>query len=259
MSILSQILADKRNEVDCARRRLPAEKLRDRADAAPAVRSFSGALKAAPLPALIAEVKKASPSKGIIREDFDAVAIARIYADNGAACLSVLTDEPYFQGHLRYLSAVRAAVDRPLLRKDFIIDGYQLLEARAAGADAVLLIAAALTDDKLAELLDETRALGMEAIVEAHDADEVTEALRSGATLIGVNNRDLHTFRTTIQTTLDLLPAIPSECLVISESGINRRADVERLGVAGVHAVLVGEALMREPDIAAKMHELLGQ
>ena len=258
MSILSQILADKRTEVDCARRRVPEEILRERALSAPPVRSFADALRAAPPPALIAEVKKASPSKGIIREDFDPVEIGRIYAANGAACLSVLTDEPYFQGHLSYLTAVRAAVEKPVLRKDFIIDAYQLLEARAAGADAVLLIAAALKDTDLGDLLCDTHELGMDAIVEVHDVDDIREAVGCGARLIGVNNRDLHTFRTTIQTTIDLMKKIPAECLVISESGINHRADVERLRDAGVHAILIGEALMREADISAKMHELLG-
>lgn len=259
MSILSQILADKRNEVDCAKRRQPTEVMRERAANAAPIRSFSGALRSAELPALIAEVKKASPSKGIIRQDFDPVEIACEYAANGATCLSVLTDEPYFQGHLAYLAAVRNAVDTPLLRKDFIIDPYQLLDARAAGADAVLLIAAALKANELSSLLAETHALGMEAIVEAHDREEIDEALAAGASLIGINNRDLHTFRTTIQTTIDLIPAIPAGCLVISESGINHRADVERLGAAGVHAVLVGEALMRESDIGAKVRELLGR
>jgi indole-3-glycerol phosphate synthase len=259
MSILSQILADKRNEVDCARRRVPLEVLQEQARSAPPVRSFSQALRSAARPGLIAEVKKASPSKGIIREDFDPVAIAKIYSENGADCLSVLTDEPYFQGHLSYLAAIRQTVDKPLLRKDFILDEYQIVEARAAGADAILLIAAALRDDALGQLLQATHAWNMEAIVEVHDEDDIAEAERFGARLVGVNNRDLHTFRTTIQTTIALLPSIPSDCLVISESGINSRSDVERLRDAGVHAILVGESLMREPDIASKLHELLGR
>jgi len=258
MSILSQILADKRTEIDCARRRIPHSELEKRiGDMAPA-RDFEGALRTANRPALIAEVKKASPSKGIIREDFDPVEIARIYADNGAACLSVLTDEPYFQGHLRYLRAIRDAVDIPLLRKDFFIDDYQILEARAAGADAILLIAAALTDTELEWMLEAAGSLGMTAIVEVHNRGEVDEALATSAPIIGINNRDLHQFRTTLQTTIDLLPSIPPDRLVVTESGINRRADVEKMAAAGVHAILVGEALMREPDIAAKMHELLG-
>ena len=259
MSILSQILADKRNEVDCARRRVPLEGLRERAQSGPPIRSFSQALRSAERPGLIAEVKKASPSKGIICEDFDPIAIAKIYSENGADCLSVLTDEPYFQGHLSYLAAIRQTVDKPLLRKDFILDEYQIVEARAAGADAILLIAAALQDDALGQLLQATHAWNMEAIVEVHDEDDIAEAERFGARLIGVNNRDLHTFRTTVQTTIDLLPSIPPECLVISESGINTRVDVEKLRDAGVHAILVGESLRREPDIAANMHELLGR
>lgn len=223
----------------------------------PGPRDFEGALRAANRPALIAEVKKASPSKGIIREDFDPVEIARTYAANGAACLSVLTDEPYFQGHLRHLRAIREVVDLPLLRKDFTIDDYQLLEARAAGADAILLIDAALTATELEWMLEAASALGLAAIVEVHDSEELEEVLATPARIIGINNRDLHRFHTTLQTTLDLLPRVPTDRLVVSESGISRRADVEKLGAAGVHAVLVGEAFMREPDIASKMHELL--
>ena len=259
MSILSEILASKRTEVDCAKRRVPLAEMRARAAAAPPPRDFLAALLAAPRPALIAEVKKASPSKGIIRHQFDPLAIARTYAENGAACLSVLTDKEYFQGSLTHLADIRAVVDLPLLRKDFLIDEYQLLESRAAGADAVLFIVAALREQDMEALLDATRALGMEALVEVHDADELDEALRTSARLIGINNRDLHRFRTTLQTTIDLVPKVPADRLTVSESGVNRRADVERLGAAGVTAVLVGEALMREDDIAAKMHELLGR
>jgi indole-3-glycerol phosphate synthase len=259
MSVLSQILADKRTEVHCSRRRMPPQELERRIADLPPPQNFIGALQAAPAPALIAEVKKASPSKGIIRPDFDPVGIAQIYAENGAACLSVLTDEPYFQGHLSYLKAIRDVVDLPLLRKDFILDDYQILEARAAGADAVLLIVAALTGTELEWLIDATHTLGMTAIIEVHDAEEVEQVLATPARLIGINNRDLHKFRTTLQTTIDLMPKVPSDRLVISESGINSRADVERLAAAGVGAVLVGEALMREPDIAAKMGELLGR
>jgi len=259
MSILSEILANKRTEVDCARRRVPAAELEARiAEMAPA-RDFVGALLAAEPPALIAEVKKASPSKGVIREDFDPVAVARTYAENGATCLSVLTDEPFFQGHLSHLRMVREIVQQPLLRKDFLIDEYQLLESRAAGADAVLFIMAALRCVDLEALLQRTRALGMAALVEVHNREELEEALGTSARVIGVNNRDLHQFRTTLQTTLDLMPLIPSDRVVVSESGVNRRADVERLRDAGVRAVLVGEALMREQDIGAKVRELLGR
>ncbi len=258
MSVLSEILADKRTEVHCARRRVPPAELERQVASVAPPRDFVGAIRSASTPALIAEVKKASPSKGVIRADFDPIAIGRIYAANGAACLSVLTDEPYFQGHLAHLRAIRQEVGLPLLRKDFMIDDYQLLEARAAGADAILLIAAALTATELEWMLDATEALGMTAIVEVHDRDELDEVLATPARVIGLNNRDLHRFRTTLQTTIDLMPHVPADRVVISESGVNRRADVERLAAAGVHAVLVGEALMREPDIAAKMHELMG-
>lgn len=258
MSVLSEILADKRTEVYCSRKRVSASELERRiADMAPP-RDFLGALLNAPVPALIAEVKKASPSKGVIRADFDPVEIAKIMAANGAACLSVLTDEPHFQGHLSYLRAIRDVVDLPLLRKDFIIDEYQLLEARAAGADAVLLIVAALPKGDLKTLIDASRALSLTVLIEVHNAEELEEALATDAKLIGINNRDLHLFRTTLQTTLDLMPRVPADRIVVSESGINRRSDVERLAAAGVRVVLVGESLMREPDIAAKIHELLG-
>jgi indole-3-glycerol phosphate synthase len=252
-------LASKRTEVDCAKRRIPAQDLQKRIADMPPPRDFIGALLAAPRPALIAEVKKASPSKGVIRVDFDPVEIARIYAANGAACLSVLTDEEYFEGKLSYLSEIRKTVELPLLRKDFLIDEYQLLESRVAGADAVLFIVAALRERDMEALLDATRALGMEALVEVHDAEELTEALRTSARLIGINNRDLHRFHTTLQTTVDLMPLVPGDRLIVSESGVNHHADVELLANAGVTAVLVGESLMRERDIAAKMHELLGR
>jgi indole-3-glycerol phosphate synthase len=258
MSVLSEILATKRSEVYCAKKRLPEIELKAAAADMPPPLDFFGTLLRAERPALIAEVKKASPSKGIIRHDFDPTAIARTYAHNGADCLSVLTDEPYFQGRLEYLREIRQVVDKPLLRKDFLIDPYQILEARAAGADAVLLIAAALTGGELQRMLDATLETGMRALVEVHDAEEVEYALSAGCLLLGINNRDLHKFRTSLQTTLDLMPLIPPDRLVVSESGINTRSDVELLRDAGVHAVLVGEALMRETDIAAKVRELKG-
>ena len=258
MSVLSEILAAKRTEVDCAKGRISAEELVCQIGDMEAPRNFLGALQKLAGPALIAEVKKASPSKGVIREDFEPVQIAQTFVEGGASCLSVLTDEPFFQGRLSYLRDIRAAVDLPLLRKDFIIDEYQILESRAAGADAILLIVAALTDKDLALFIDRARGLGMEALVEVHDEDELGIALSSSAEIIGINNRDLHTFRTTLDTTLNLVTLIPKCRFVVSESGINNRADVERLGRAGVGAVLVGESLMRERDIAAKMRELLG-
>lgn len=260
MSILSEILATKRTEVAWRRERTPLAALQARLIEAPPPRDFRAALANASETALIAEVKKASPSKGIIREDFDPLAIAGIYADNGAACLSVLTDEPYFQGKLDYLREIRKIVSLPLLRKDFIVDPWQIAESRVAGADAILLIVAALSPRDLCDFLKLAQEYGLAALVEVHDREELTEALQAGADLIGINNRDLHTFRTSLDVTLGLLAVLPpgSDPLVVSESGIHTRADVEMLEAAGVDAILVGEALMRQDDIAAKMHEMLG-
>jgi indole-3-glycerol phosphate synthase len=259
--MLSEILATKRTEVTLRQRRVPIEKLQERLADAPPIRDFRAALTNAPGIALIAEVKKASPSKGVIRADFDPIAIARAYADNSAACLSVLTDEPYFQGKLEYLCAIREIVSVPLLRKDFMVDPWQIVESRLAGADAILLIVAALSPSDLRCLLKTAREYDLAALVEVHDREEMAEALDAGADLIGINNRDLHTFRTNLSVTLDLLSDLPPDPnrLIVSESGIFTRADVERLQAVGVHAVLVGEALMREADIGAKMRELLGR
>jgi indole-3-glycerol phosphate synthase len=207
---------------------------------------------------VIAEVKRASPSAGTIRAaGFDPVAIAQTYADNGAACISVLTDTPHFQGHLDYLRAI-AAVAVPVLRKDFIIDRYQLLEARAAGADCVLLIAEVLPGERLAELLRQTHELGMEALVELYDADNLPRVLASGAKLVGVNNRDLRTMEVRLEHTVELAAGVPPDVCLVGESGIQTRADVERLRAAGVKAVLVGETLMRAADVGGKLRELLG-
>jgi indole-3-glycerol phosphate synthase len=260
MSVLSEILATKRTDVAHLRERCPLAQLQERLiDAAP-TRDFKAALCNRSEAALIAEVKKASPSKGVIRADFDPLEIARTYAANGAACLSVLTDEAYFQGSLDYLRQIRSEVSVPLLRKDFIIDPWQVAESRLAGADAVLLIVAALPPRDLKDLLALTRDYGMAALVEVHDEDELREALDAGADLIGINNRDLHTFCTTLSVTLRLLAALPADhgCTVVSESGIFTREDVLRLQAAGVQAVLVGEALMREADIGAKVRSLFG-
>ncbi len=263
MSILSEILADKRAEVDYKRKHSAPQQWEDRLRNAPAPRDFVGALRegketAAGI-ALIAEVKKASPSKGVIRENFDPVEIARTYAENGASCLSVLTDEKYFQGHLNYLPQIREAVSLPLLRKDFIVDAWQIQESRAFGADAILLIVAALSPTDLRHFLQVARESGMAALVEVHDRDEVDEALSAGADFIGINNRDLHTFRTTLATTLDLAANLPPDPnrLLVSESGIFTAADAAKLRAANIDALLVGEALMRETDIGAKMRELL--
>jgi indole-3-glycerol phosphate synthase len=206
---------------------------------------------------LIAEVKKASPSKGLIRPDFDPVAIARRYEETGASAISVLTDEKYFQGKLEYLTAIRETVQLPLLRKDFIIDRMQVYESRAAGADAILLIVAALPIGDLHALLSLTRDLGMDALVEVHTEPELCAALSVGAEIIGINNRDLQTFETKLETTIELAPKVPPDKVLVSESGINTRADVERLMAAGVDAILVGESLMREPDPGTKVKELL--
>ncbi len=207
---------------------------------------------------IIAEVKKGSPSKGIIRADFDPVAIAEEYQDAGATCLSVLTDQQYFYGHLRYLGLIREQVSLPLLCKDFIIDPYQLYQARLAGADAVLLIAAALDDGQLLELAQQATALRLDILLEVHDAAEMERALKLPVDLIGINNRDLRTFVTDLGITEALAALVPETQLAVAESGITSRADIERLQVAGARAFLIGETLMREGDIAGKLRELLG-
>jgi indole-3-glycerol phosphate synthase len=257
-NILDQIVASKRAEIAAARQRLPIEELEAQAAAAPPVRDFRAALSGPGPIQLIAEVKKASPSAKVIRADFDPVAIARIYQQHGAACLSILTDAPYFQGHLAYLARVRASVAIPLLRKDFLIDDYQVVEARLAGADAILLIAEILDDNTLTRLLELARALGMTALVEFHDATNLPRVLAAGADLVGINNRDLKHFSTDIELTLRLRDQIPPEVLLVSESGIRTRADVERLQNAGVSAILVGESLMRAPDVGLAVEQLLG-
>lgn len=258
-SILDEIVAAKRDEVERAKRAVPEERLRESLASAPPVRDFFAPL-AAPGPIrLIAEVKKASPSKGVIREDFDPVAIARIYAAHGASCISVLTDEPYFKGRLEYLRRIRQAVALPLLRKDFIIDPYQVLEARAAGADAVLLIAECLDDVALHRLHSAIVDLGMTPLVEFYETENLLRVLESEARLIGINNRDLRTFHVDLEHTLRLRQQIPANRVVVGESGIRTRDDVLRLERAGVDAMLVGETLMARPDIGAAVDELLGR
>jgi indole-3-glycerol phosphate synthase len=257
--ILDAIIASKRREVAAAKANMPESELQGRLAAAPPPRPFRAALERTGDVVVIAEVKKASPSAGVLRADFDPVAIAKAYADHGAACLSVLTDQPFFQGHLDYLTAIRRAVTVPLLRKDFILDRFQLLEARVAGADAVLLIAELLPDPDLGRLLADTVALGMEALVELHDAEQLPRALAAGATLIGINNRDLRTFVTRLEHTLDIAPQVPADRCLVSESGIRTRADLDRLGAAGVKAVLVGESLMRAADVGAALAALIAR
>jgi indole-3-glycerol phosphate synthase len=257
-AILDQIVASKRREVAEARARVSEAELERRAAACPPRRDFRAALERPEGVQFIAEVKKASPSAGVIRADFDPVAIARTYQAHGAACISVLTDAPFFQGSLEYLTRVRSAVDLPLLRKDFILERYQLLEARVAGADCALLIAEILDGATLPRLMRAAAELGLQTLVEIHDAANLGRVLDAGARLIGINNRDLRTFVTRLEHTLDLLARVPPDCCVVSESGIKTRADVVRLGEAGVRAVLVGETLMAAADIGGKLDELRG-
>jgi indole-3-glycerol phosphate synthase len=256
--ILDEIVAYKRNElVETKRVTSLADQKRRAADVGPA-RGFEAALSKGNAIRLIAEVKKASPSKGVIREDFDPVRIAATYQEAGATCLSVLTEKKYFQGSLEYLGAIRRAVGLPLLRKDFIVDEYQVFEARAAGADAILLIAACLDRRQLEDYLGIAGNLGLDVLVESHTMKELDNTLHAGARIVGINNRDLTRFTVSLQTTFDLLRDIPDDRIVVSESGIQSRDDVVRLEKAGVDAVLVGESLMREKDMGKKVKELLG-
>jgi len=261
--ILDEIVTHKKLEVSSAKGRMPEAELRARlADQEEEPRSFARTLResrASGVTTVIAEVKKGSPSKGVIRADFDPVAIAKTYEAAGAACLSVLTDERFFLGHLRYLGLIREQVRLPLLRKDFVCDPYQIVEARWAGADAVLLIAAMLDLHQLRDFAAQARELALDVLLEVHDEAELETALQTDCELIGINNRDLRTFVTDLRTTERLIPHIPAERFVVAESGIHCRADVERLLTAGAGAFLVGESLMREDDIAAKLRELLGE
>ena len=257
-SILEEIALYKREMVEQARRRVPMQDMASKArDMAPAL-DFTGALRGDEI-GLIAEVKKASPSKGVIRADFDPEAIADIYAANGAAALSILTDEAYFQGSNAYLTAARQISGLPALRKDFTIDEYQIHEARTLGADAILLIVALMDGGQLGDFQGIGRELGLSVLVEVHTSDELSRAVASDATLIGINNRDLNTFETTLDTTFEMLEKLPSGVTTVSESGISSRNDVERLEQAGLDAILVGESLMRSDDIGAKVREMLGK
>jgi indole-3-glycerol phosphate synthase len=257
MTILDEILAHKRVELDEARRRVAPAALAQRAAVAAPPRGFRRALLGRG-PRVIAELKRRSPSKGEIRPDFDPVAIAKAYEAGGAAALSVLTDERYFGGSLAVLAAVRAVTELPLLRKDFVIDAYQIDEARAAGADAVLLIVAALAPAELARLLEHARSLGLDALVEVHDEAELDVAKAVGADLIGINNRDLRSFVTDLAVTERLAKRVPEGALVVTESGISGPEDVARLARAGAGAFLIGESLMREADPGLALRRLLG-
>lgn len=259
MTILDRILADKRCEVDARKQEVSLASLEKAAAAAPPVRSLRGAL-AAPCATfrVIAEVKKASPSKGVIREDFDAVTIARAYERGGARALSVLTDEKYFQGHLDFLRAIRAAVELPLLRKDFIIDSYQIWEARAAGADAILLIVGAFTDDHLlASLAALATDLGLDVLWEVHDAAELARLIPLAPAVVGINNRNLRTFEVSLETTQALLPQLPESAVSVSESGFFQRSELQRLKDWGVDGFLIGESLMRAPDPEVALRDLV--
>ncbi len=255
--ILDQIVEHKWEELRARQATHPLADLERRCLAAGPPRDFEAAVRP---PAggvrLIAEVKRASPSRGVLAPSFDHGALARTYAANGAAAISVLTDARFFQGHLAHLATIRELVDVPLLRKDFTLDEYHVFEARAGGADAVLLIVSILTPARLRDLMNAAKALGLAAVVEVHARPELEVALDCGATIVGINNRDLRTFHTTIETTLSLLPCIPTGPVVVSESGFFSAEDVRRVVAAGAQAVLVGEGLVRAPDVGAKVREL---
>jgi indole-3-glycerol phosphate synthase len=259
--ILKNIVAYKREEICAAKLSAPINELLARiADLEDVPRGFERHLReavASDWTAIIAEVKKGSPSKGVIRADFDPLEIAEIYQNNGAVCLSVLTDEHFFLGHLRYLAMIREAVSLPLLRKDFICDTYQIYEARSAGADAILLIAAMLDLNQLNEFYAAAKEIHLDVLLEVHDEGEMEKALQTGCNLIGVNNRNLRTFETDLGTTARLARMMPADRLLVAESGINNRADIVRLQADGAGAFLIGEAMMREDDIGAKLQELL--
>lgn len=255
--ILDTILTQKRKELAADQAEVPLVELEAEIVNLPPTRDFRSAIAGDDTVKLIAEVKKKSPSKGIIREDFHPVSIAETYVEHGAAAISVLTDRHFFAGELAYLRAIRAAVDVPLLRKDFTIDPYHIYQARVAGADAILLIVAALTTAELRIFMDIAESLAMACLVEVHTREELAVALDVDARIIGINNRDLHTFHTDIATTFQLREVIPPDKVVVSESGIYSRADVTRLQAVGVQAMLVGESLMRSPDIGKQVHHLL--
>ena len=260
-NILDQIVAVKHEEVAASKKKKPLEAVREDALSRVLTRDFEGALRAkvaAGKAAVIAEIKKASPSKGVLREGFIPADIAQSYAENGAACLSVLTDRQFFQGSTDFLKQARASCDLPMLRKDFLVDPYQVYESRAMGADCILLIAACLSDAQMAELEGIARMLDMAVLVEVHDAAELQRALRLKTKLVGINNRNLRSFEVSLDTTLGMLNDVPADRLLVTESGILRREDVQRMRGAGVHAFLVGEAFMRADDPGAALAELFG-
>ena len=255
--ILDEIVQVKRAEVARLRETTFLDAMREAALDAPPPRDFRGAIEGSPC-AVIAEVKRSSPSRGRIREDFDHLAIASLYEENGAAAISVLTDETFFEGNNAYLSEIQKRVSLPLLRKDFIIDPCQICETRIIGADAVLLIAVILDDMMLADFIELAESLGLAPLVEVHSREELERAIAAGAQIIGINNRNLETFSTDLATSLELAPLVSEGRVVVSESGIEGRGDIERLMGSGIHTFLVGETLMRAPDIGASLRELLG-
>ena len=255
--ILDTIIAHKQKELAIEQEQVPLAKLEDQISSLPPTRDFRGAITGRGTVKLIAEVKKKSPSKGIIREDFHPVSIAEAYVKNGAAAISVLTDKHFFAGELDYLRAIRDTVDVPLLRKDFTIDPYHIYQARVAGADAILLIVAALTVSQLQTFMEVAAALALACLVEVHTREELAIALDVEAQIIGINNRNLRTFHTDIVTTFQLREDIPADRVVVSESGIYSREDVVKLQEAGIHAMLVGESLMRSPDIGEQVRRLI--
>jgi len=257
--ILDEIIAHKRTEVAAARKRAPLSEVRSAAENQPPPRDFVAAFAGRDRPYLLAEIKAASPSAGAIRVAFNPADIAGQYERAGAHALSVLTDKKYFKGSLEHMRSARAAVKLPVLRKEFMIDPYQVYEARAAGADAILLMTQVLKVGELSELLELTHRLGMAALVEGHTAEEIDKAVACGAILIGINNRDLRTFTTDLRTTIERIKQIPDDRLVISQSALHTRADVETVAAAGVAGIQIGETLMRSGDIAAKINELLGR
>jgi indole-3-glycerol phosphate synthase len=257
MNILDQIISVKQKEVDCLKRKTPLPEWRIMAACLPPARDFRSAINGRKC-RIIAEIKRRSPSNGLLCRDFDPAQIASVYQQNGAAAISVLTDRQFFSGEKEYLIDIRSKVRLPLLRKDFIIDLCQIYESRLLGADAVLLIAGILEKAQLADFLYTTQALGMSALVEVHDREELDKALVAGADIIGINNRNLKTFTTDLQTSLALVSYVPAGCIVVSESGIRSRSDIEILATAGVHALLIGETLMQASDRGARLKELLG-